>query len=292
MEHVITKYLDPKNDVAFKKIFGTEKNKDILIHFLNDVLGEDITTPIVSVKFLSPIQLPELVGAKQSTVDVLCTDQNGTQIIVEMQVVKNEGFEKRAQYYAAKAYCNQAEPGDDTYVNLKAVIFLAITQFIMFPDKESYKSEHVILDSKTLERDFKDFSFTVIELPKFTHDISELKTIEHRWCYFFKHAQEPENLHRLIETSDQIIKRAAEALDAHYWTKDELRAYEAVEKIMKDYRSALDCAKHEGEAEGMVKGKAEGKAEVVKNLLKRYSVEEVAIMTDLSTDEVIALRNA
>ena len=120
----ITKYLNPRNDIAFKKIFGTEKNKDILIHFLNDVIEREDKKEITNVTLLNPMQHPEIIGKKQSVVDVLCEEKDGTQYIVEMQVAKVAGFEKRAQYYAAKAYASQPDSGD-TYDHLKEVIFLA-----------------------------------------------------------------------------------------------------------------------------------------------------------------------
>ena len=97
----VSKFLDPKNDVAFRRIFGSEDNKDILIHFVNDVLELKGKDKIKEVTFLSTIQIPEIASKKQSVVDVLCKDENGVQLIIEMQVSPQEGFEKRAQYYPA-----------------------------------------------------------------------------------------------------------------------------------------------------------------------------------------------
>ena len=106
MTSLIVRYLDPKNDIAFKKIFGTEKNKDVLLHFLNDVLGST-RGKIRKITLLNTNQPPEIAVYKVSAVDVLCEDSTGVQYIVEMQVSGVTGFEKRAQYYAAKAYCSQ-----------------------------------------------------------------------------------------------------------------------------------------------------------------------------------------
>ena len=109
----IAKFLDPKNDFAFKRIFGTERNKDILVHFLNDMLTFRGNSKIIDVQFLKPSQDPDIVSRKQSIVDVLCIDEEGRQHIVEMQVARTKGFEKRAQYYAARAYAGQMQPGQD-----------------------------------------------------------------------------------------------------------------------------------------------------------------------------------
>ena len=166
----LSKFLDPKNDVAFRRIFGTEKNKDILIHFINDVLELKNGDRIKDVTFLPTIQIPEIAAKKQSIIDVLCKDENGVQLIIEMQVSPQEGFEKRAQYYAAKAYSRQLNKGSGEgarYIDLKAVIFIAIIDNIIFKDKIFYKSDHIILDKESYAHDLQDFSFTFIELPKF-----------------------------------------------------------------------------------------------------------------------------
>ena len=109
------------------------------------------------------------------------------QIIVEMQVAPTKGFDKRAQYYAAKAYSRQLNSGqeeDDKYQNLTDVIFIAIADCIIFKDKTEYKSDHVILDENSYEHDLQNFSFMFIELPKFNKtNISELNTILEKWCF-------------------------------------------------------------------------------------------------------------
>lgn len=101
---MLTKYLDPKNDLAFKKIFGQEKHKCIPIAFLNAVFHLEGEDTITDLEFLNTIQPPEIEARKESIVDVLVRDQKGSNYIVEMQVAKIEGFEKRAQFYAAKTY--------------------------------------------------------------------------------------------------------------------------------------------------------------------------------------------
>jgi predicted transposase/invertase (TIGR01784 family) len=218
----MTKYLDPTNDFAFRKIFGAEKNKDILIHFLNGMLVFKGKDPIIDVTFLKTIQDPEIAHKKTSVVDILCRDNKGNQYIVEMQVANSKGFEKRAQYYAAKAYVSQAHQGGK-YENLKEIIFLAITNFDMFPKKKGWKSDHVILDKDSYDHDLKDFSFTFIELPKFHKDIDHLTNITEKWCYFFKHAKETseKDLERLVG-QDIIMRKAYEEMNRFNWNETEL----------------------------------------------------------------------
>ncbi len=271
---MLSKFLDPKNDVAFKKIFGSEKNKDILIHFLNDILGFTGNQQIQSVEFLSTIQDPDIAAKKQSIVDVLCQDAKGVKYIIEMQVAKSKGFEKRAQYYAAKAYSQQADKGEQ-YYDLKEIIFIAIADCVLFPNKSGYKSDHIILDRKNYDHDLKDFSFTFIELPKFTKkEPSELETLIEKWCYFFKHADETkaDDLKKIIG-SDQIIKRAYEALDQFYWSEDELALYERERKRIRNEAAVLAQKLDDAEEKGLKKGLQQGEQRkaltIAKNMLEK-----------------------
>ncbi len=320
----VSKFLDPKNDVAFKKIFGSEKNKDILIHFINDIMGFTGGDQIQDVTFLSPIQDPEIAYKKQSIVDVLCKSENGTKIIVEMQVSPSKGFEKRAQYYAAKAYgrqLNMGEKNDGLYANLKKVIFIAISDYIIFPQKSEYLSHHVILDKNTYEHDLKDFSFSFIQLPKFPIDkIENLKTIIEKWCFFFKYADSTSeaDLKKIIG-SDLVIEHAYEALNQFNWNETELIAYEqeikrimdnlAAEAYLLDKKEEIENTRKEVETtrkeventrkeventrkELEDKAKAEGKAEIAKNLLKLgLPLDSITKATGLSNQQIEKLKS-
>lgn len=295
---MLTKFLDPKNDVAFRKIFGTEKNKDILIHFLNDVVDFGGGLHIKDVTFLKTIQDPEIRANKTSIVDILCTDEKGNRYIVEMQIAEEKGFTKRAQYYASKAYASQLGV-KGKYHALKAVIFLAIANFVMFPKKKHFKSDHVILDKKTHENDLKDFSFTFLELPKFTKGIDDLANTTEMWCYFFKHAEETtqEDLQKLVD-QEQVLGRAYEELDRYSWTEEELRTYEQAEKYEGAYLASLEKKFEDGEKVGIEKGEKIGiekgektaSARIAKNLLKQgLKIQDVQKITGLSKQEIASL---
>ena len=297
----LSKFLDPKNDVAFKKIFGSEKHKDILIHFINDVLERKDNDQIDEVEFLSTIQDAEIASKKQSIVDVLCRDKNGVQIIVEMQVAPTKGFEKRAQYYAAKAYSRQLNKGqeaDGLYENLKAVIFIAIADYIVFPDKTEFKSEHVILDKNSHEHDLQDFSFTFVELPKFKKEkIEELDTTLDKWCYFFKYAAKTSEADMAkIGSSYKTIGDAYEIVNQYNWNEQQLLAYERETKRVWDNRSVLefqlDKAKAEGMEQGIEKGKTERDIEIAKGMiLKNYPLADISALTGLSLVELQDLKS-
>jgi predicted transposase/invertase (TIGR01784 family) len=290
---MISKYLDPKNDLAFKKIFGQERHKRIPIAFLNAVFNLQGKDEIVELEFLNTVQPPEIEARKESIVDVLVKDQRGAKYIVEMQVAKIAGFEKRAQYYAAKTYCAHFNAGD-IYENLRRVIFLAITSYEVFPDKKHYKSDHEILDRETHENNLKDFSFTFVELPKFNKTADELETLEDKWYYFLKHAEESSNIESIL-AENPAIREAYTVLERTRWNESELYEYERVAMAVSDARSAFLAAEREGLERGLEQGLAQGleqgrddeRKRILANLLsKGLSAQEVAELTGLSMGEI------
>jgi len=284
----ISKYLDPKNDIAFKKIFGTEKNKDILIHFLNDVLGFFEEDKIINIEFCCSLQIPDNKEQKTSIVDILCEDEKGIKYIIEMQVLKHKGFEKRAQYYSAKSYSSQATVGDK-YYNLKKVIFIGIANCVIFSNKTEYKSRHLILDEKTLTNDLEDLKYTFIELPKFNKNKEEISSLEEKWYYFFKHAHETteQDLQKIIG-DDKILGKAYTELNKFHWTNEELLAYEAMKRTEMDEIARRDQQIDDAEERGIERGIEK----VARNLLKQgYKMDEIIAATGLSKDQIEKLRD-
>ncbi|WP_264707435.1 Rpn family recombination-promoting nuclease/putative transposase [Wolbachia endosymbiont (group A) of Acrocera orbiculus] len=288
----LSKFLDPRNDLCFKKIFGTEKNKNILIHFLNDILGFTEINAIQEVEFLSTIMDPEVASDKQSIVDVLCKDSHGNRYIAEMQLARDKGFEKRAQLYAAKAYSRQLDKSGN-YIDLKKVFFIAISNCNLLPEEVDYISTHNIRDIKTNGHYLKDFQFVFIELPKFAKNkVEQLESIVERWCFFFKYAEETteEDLKEIAEKAP-IIKLAYDELDRFSWNEKDLVAYEErimdlrKEEAILEYR--LDLAEEKGIQKGIEKGKIEGKIEVAKAMLaNNVDVNTIVKFTGLSISEI------
>jgi len=244
--------------------------------------------PIKSVSFLKTNQDPDIAIKKTSVVDILCTDENDNQYIVEMQVAREKGFIKRAQYYASKTYASQLGVGGK-YHNLKEVIFLAISNFIMFPKKKSGKSDHVILDRETHENDLNDFSFSFLELPKFKQNSDQLRTMIEKWAYFFNHCEEmtPEELATSGLLNDPAIGRAYEELNRFSWSEEELRKYEESQKIDMDNEAVLDQKFDEGMEKGMEKGTEKNARSNAKNFIRMgLPLEQVAKGTELSIEIV------
>lgn len=315
---MLNRYLDPKVDLTFKRLFGSKAHKKIPISFLNAVFNLKGDDTIVDLSFLSPHQPPEIAARKESIVDVLVRDQKDSEYIIEMQVAKFEGFEERAQFYAAKTYCSHFQKGKE-YVNLKKVIFLAITDYIVFPEKKSYKSDHITLDKKTYEHDLKNFWFTFVELPKFKKTIDELETIEDKWYYFLKHAEESNEIMSIL-ASDPEIKEAYEVLDRFHWTENDIQVYEKMLMNISDEKAKLSAAKKEGLVEGkregiqeghkkgiqegIQKGKKEGHKEghkegekkralhIARTMLKEsFSIDQISKLTGLNIEDLESLQD-
>jgi len=304
----ISKFLDPKLDLTFKKIFGTEKNKNILIHFLNDILGFTEKNTIQEVEFLGTIMDPEIASDKQSIVDVLCKDSSGARYIIEMQLARDKGFEKRAQLYAAKAYSRQLDRSGN-YIDLKKVFFIAISNCNLFPEEIDYISTHSIRDIKTNGHYLKDFQFVFIELPKFPKNaVEQLENIVERWLFFFKYAEDTtdEDLKKIAEQAP-IIKLAYDELDKFHWNEKDLVAYEErvmdlrKEEAILEYK--LDLATEKGIKIGAEKGREEGiqigeekgrkarEIEVAKAMLAdRVDINTIAKFTGLTLDEIKQLQ--
>ncbi len=216
------KFVDIKNDIAFRKIFGNENKKEILISFLNAVLELPKGKLIKTIEIKNPYQLPEIKDLKSSILDVRVTDEREISYIVEMQVEEPDGFDKRVQYYTAKQYAAQIEVGAD-YPILNQVIFIGILNFNFF-DGDDYLTKHLIINQKNGKQELSDLEFNFIELPKFKQDNIKIETLIEKWIFFIKNAP---NLDVIpANVNDEGLKHAYEDADKHNWTKEELLAYD------------------------------------------------------------------
>ncbi len=215
------KFVDVKNDVAFRKIFGNENKKVILISFLNAVLGLEGQNRVKEVTLLNPFQLPRIAGEKSSIIDVRATDEKGATFIVEMQVAEPAGFDKRVLYYTSKDYAAQINSGED-YPLLRPVFFIGVLNFNYFSGK-NYLSSHLIIDEETGECHFKDMKFRFIELKKFNKEVHDLKNIIDKWAFFIKNADELEVMPNDVD--DEGLREAYEEAAQHNWSKEAYDAY-------------------------------------------------------------------
>jgi predicted transposase/invertase (TIGR01784 family) len=280
------RFINPKTDFAFKKIFGDEQNKEILISFLNAILYQG-NSAIESLEILNPYQPPKIRGVKDSYLDIRAKLNNEQTVIIKMQVLNVEGFEKRILYNAAKAYSIQLDTGTD-YTLLNPVIALTITDFEMFPNLDKVISRFVLK-----ERDYLadyliyDIELVFVELPKFGKKLEELETLTDKWIYFLKNAKSlevvPEQMGEV-----QAIKKAFEVANRADLTREELEDLEHQEIYIQDQRNAITKAVKQAVSQAM-KEKA---IEIAKGLLDVLDEATIAQTTGLSMEEIQKLKQA
>ena len=265
------KFVDVKNDIAFRKIFGNENRKESLISFLNAILDFRGDRRIVAVTIVNPYQLPKLKGVKVTIIDVKATDQAGRTFIIEMQVADIDGFAKRVLYYTSKGYADQIKRGD-FYRQLQPVIFIGILDFV-HTENTNYISRSQVRDVETGEQTIKDVEFNYIELPKFNKTLDELSTLTDKWVYFIKNA---ENLEVVPDNIQDIgLKSAYEEANVQTWTSEELDAYDYAFMREEDERARLDKVRKDGQKELVINMYEDG-----------LEIERIAKIAKMTIEEI------
>jgi predicted transposase/invertase (TIGR01784 family) len=265
------KFADVKNDIAFRKIFGNENKKEVLISFLNAILDFKGQHTITDVNIVNPYQLPKFRDGKATIIDVKARDQGGREFIVEMQVADALGFSKRVLYYTSQGYVSQIDRGE-FYDKLNPTIFVGVLDFEISKNSK-YISRHRILDVETGERIMEDMEFNFIELPKFKLERKSLKTLVEKWVFFIKEA---ENLEVVPEGMDDPgLKAAFEQANIQTWTPEELEAYDYA-----GLRETEDRLRVE-------KARLEGKLEVARQMkTKGMDLSTIAELTGMTINEI------
>ena len=258
------KFINPKTDFAFKKIFGSTNSQDILISFLNALIYDG--QPIIQdLQIIDPYLAATVIGLKDSYLDVRAQITGNKTVIIEMQVLNVAAFEKRVIYNLAKTYANQLQIRD-SYPRLKPVIALTITDFEMFQEQPDVIS-HFIFKEKEKLFDYPDLEVEMffVELPKFKKELNELTTLTDKWIYFMKHTPDLETIPATMETVPELEKAFQIANEANLSLK-ELQDMEAEERAIQEQQGIVSRGIEEGlerarvqlMREGMQAGRQEG----------------------------------
>jgi predicted transposase/invertase (TIGR01784 family) len=293
------RFLNPKTDFAFKRIFGSAESPEVLLSFLNAILVLESPRRIVAVEILDPYLAPKIQGMKDTYLDVRARDEQGRQFIIEMQVLNVAGFEKRVLYNACKAYAGQIERGG-AYGSLKEVIAITITDFMMFPDLPAVCNQfHLRAEDGQLYSE--DLMLLFAELPKFTRGEGELVTALDLWFYFLKHAGDLKAVPRAVEREPAVVRAFGMANKAGM-TPEELDDQERREIFIQDQLGALEHAetrglrkgREEGREEGLTLGLEKGREEGLTQGLEKGREEErrriARAMLDLVADDAVIAR--
>lgn len=286
------RFLDVKTDFAFKKVFGSERSKPLLINFLNALLEYEGEHTITDLTIIDPYQAPVIQGMKDTYVDVKAILVNGNSVIIEMQVLNVEGFEKRVLYNATKAYAAQLAKGED-YTLLNPVIALTFTDFIMFREHPDVVSRYKLLETQTLAHYSDDVELIFIELPKFSQELAGLNNIHDKWIYFVKNAGKLDYIPDTLMMEPSINEAFGIANKAGL-TEKELEAQEKRHDFIRLQRGSIEKAlldgKAEGKAEGLAEGANEKALEIARNLLDVLDDATIAQKTGLQETEIRQLR--
>ena len=281
------KFLDVKTDFAFKKVFGSTDSKDILISFLNSVIEFDNKQKITDLTIVDPYSIPLLKGMKDTYVDVKAELSDKSRVIIEMQVLNHEGFEKRILYNAAKNYSIQLKKGD-AYHLLNPVIALTITDFILFDNSPELINNFKLLEKKQFIEYSDDIELIFIELPKFIKTEQELETIQDKWIYFIKNAGDlnyiPDNLEQELEKAFNVANEAGlseEELELQHKKKDWIYIQKSSIEL------ATKTGLQQGLEQGLQQGEFNAKTKMVLNAHQiGLPIRTISELTGLREDEI------
>lgn len=233
------RYVNPYTDFGFKKLFGTEINKDLLISFINSLLhGKEVVKDLT---YLNTEHLGTGESDRKAVFDVYCENENGEKILVEMQRGVQEYFKDRSLYYATFPIREQGQKGEWNY-QLKAVYVIGILNFKFDKVHDNYYHHEVqLLDVETKEVFYDKLTFIYLEMPKFNKSEDELNGMFEKWLFVLR------NLSRLMERpkalQERIFTRLFEAAEIARFTKVEYDAYEESLKVYRDWQNTIATEK-------------------------------------------------
>ncbi|MCI5180668.1 MAG: Rpn family recombination-promoting nuclease/putative transposase [Candidatus Electrothrix sp. AW3_4] len=272
------RYINLFTDYGFKKIFGEEPNKNLLLDFLNELLKEE-QGQIRDLIYLKTEQLGDTDIDRKAIFDLYCENERGEKFIVELQKSKQNFFKDRALYYSTFPIREQAERGDWNF-KLKAVYTVAILDFVFDQDKnerEKYRYDVKLTDIDTNKVFYDKLTFIYLEMPKFTKDLAELTTQFDKWLYVIR------NLNRLERLPDDLQEEVFEQLFATAeiarFTPEQVRSYEKSLKYYRDLKNSLDTAFEEGKAENQ-------RETVLRGLKQGLEKTIIADLTGLSLEAI------
>lgn len=288
------RFLDVKTDYAFKRVFGSEGSKPVLISFLNAILDYQGDQAIADLIIVDPYQIPMLQGMKDTYVDVKAVLVNGKHVIIEMQVLNVPGFEKRILHNAAKEYATQLLKGED-YALLNPIIALTFTDFPMFDGSQEPISRFRLIERDRFIEYSDDVELIFVELPKFNVELNDLKSVQDKWIYFVKNAGSLEYIPGSL-ASDPGINQAFTFANEAAMSREELEIQFKRRDFIILQRGSLTLAEtkglEKGREEGIEIGIEKGREEVARNLLDILDDVTIAAKTGLSAAQVKLLRLA
>ena len=286
------RYVNFYTDFAFKKLFGTEANKDLLISFLNSLF--DGTEVIKTLNYLNVEHLGHNAAERKAVFDVYCENDKGEKFLIEMQKAEQEYFKDRSIFYSTFLIQEQAPQGRWNF-KLNKVYTIGILNFCIDEGNTDYMRREVkLMDTHTKEVFYDKLTYIYLEMPKFRKTEQELVTDFDKWLYAIK------NLATLMERpaalQDAIFQRFFEQAEIAKFNSNDLRSYRESQKDFWDMCAVTETAEKKGRAqgmaEGMEKGRVEGKAELIKTMhANGMTAEAIAAAIGFDLAEVEKILN-
>ena len=253
------RYLNPFTDFGFKKLFGSEPNKDLLIDFLNELIKE--RGHIQTLTYLKAEQLGLSEAERRAVFDLYCESETGEKFIVELQKAKQKYFKDRSVFYSTFPVREQAQRGEWDF-QLNAVYTVGILDFVFDEDKDSpeYFHHHVqLMETRRKKVFFDKLTYIYLEMPKFTKTEEQLETHFDKWLYIIKNLPLLQERPRRIQ--ERVFQRLFEAAEIARFDPSEREAYEQSIKVYRDLKNVIDTGRDEGLEEGLAKGREQGREE-------------------------------
>ena len=294
MRQTEERYISLLTDFGFKRIFGSDINKDLLIDFLNSLFnGEQV---VKNVTYLNSEHVGDVYAERKAIFDVYCENEHGEKFIVEMQNAYQTYFKDRSLYYATFPIREQAPKGDNWNFKLQHVYVVALLNYDM--NEEAFSHESInhdvgLLDKQTHKVFNNKLTFKYVEIARFNKDINELETNFDKWLYVLRNLSRLDNQPTYLR--NEVFNRLFSQAEIARFDKKELKAYEDSLKAYRDIKNSLDTAKEEGRAEGraegLAKGRAEGASEKALTIARELfamnmSIDNIKKVTGLTDNEI------
>ncbi|MDF1550842.1 MAG: Rpn family recombination-promoting nuclease/putative transposase [Bacteroidales bacterium] len=273
------KYVNPFTDYGFKRIFGEEPNKNLLLDFLNELL-KDEQGQIKNINYLKTEQLGDTDTDRKAIFDLYCENENGEKFIVELQKTKQNFFKDRALYYSTFPIREQAKKADWNF-ELKAIYTIAILDFVFDDDKsepEKYRYDIKLSDIETNKVFYDKLTFIYLEMPKFNKSLNQISNRFEKWLYIIKNLNKLERVPG--ELREKIFEQLFETAEIAKFTPEQLLSYEDSLKYYRDLKNSLDTARDEV------------RTELVKNmLLENEPINKIIKYSGLSREQIIKIQS-
>ena len=284
----MAKYINPFTDVGFKRIFGQELSKPLLLDFLNSLFeGEK---HIVNLTFLDKEQPALFLEDRSLIYDIYCETDEGEKIIVEMQNKSQPFFKNRSIYYVSESIARQGERGSSWNYEIDSVYLVAFLNFSPLDFKKQFRTDVVLAEKDTKEQFSDKLRMIYLQLPLFKKEAEECENQVERWIYLLKNM---ETLNRLPWAAQSAVFKKLESIaDVSAMTRAERLQYDEALKKYRDTISVFEGVRIEGRMEGNAEGREnEKKATIQRLLASGASVDIIAIATGMTEADVKLLIN-